>query len=166
MRFFYTQNPFLRMKSLVQSKQNYKGGVNMSRNKQVIVRLSDDEFQKLKNDVDLSGLKQSEYLRRCVLQKRIVRTEWMIPLTRQLNHVGINLNQIAKRVNKNEEPMTYDEIFHIRNELETVWKNLNFYLNRKTSSAYDEIIHTREELYRQWQLLNQVIQRVEALYEL
>jgi len=45
-------------------------------------------------------------------------------MTREFRRIGVNLNQIAKRINQGADPATYDEIKRTREELKDIRKQL------------------------------------------
>lgn len=69
----------------------------MKRTKEIKVRLSDEEFEKLNQDVLESGLSREEYVR--LLLRKVVPSSKPSPdfieTIKQLRMIGNNLNQIA-----------------------------------------------------------------------
>jgi len=79
----------------------------MKRNHEIKVRLNDDEFNDLNGKVIKSKLSREEYIR----------------LKNEFNHIGNNLNQIAKSLNTYEQvDIHFIEI--TVNELRNMIKNL------------------------------------------
>ena len=67
------------------------------------LRLSPNEMEELEERCEAAGLSKAEYLRRRALGKP-VSTKVDQEMTRELNRVGTNLNQIAYRANRGELP--------------------------------------------------------------
>lgn len=96
---------------------------NRTRPKQIVIRMTDDEFNTVKEKVELSGMKQQEYLIKAITGKHITNTDGLKELTPELKRIGVNLNQIAKTCNQGNQA-SYDEIQRIGEELNEVWQLL------------------------------------------
>ena len=79
----------------------------MKRNHEIKVRLNDDEFNDLNGKVIKSKLSREEYIRRCFSKSLIKEPPDLdyFRLKNEFNHIGNNLNQIAKSLN------TYETIY-------------------------------------------------------
>lgn len=97
--------------------------MNRARPKQIVIRMTEEEFEKVKKQVDKSGMKQQDYLIRCITGKQIVNTEGIKAITPELKRVGNNLNQLAKACNSNM-PIEYGEVLKMGEELNEVWRLL------------------------------------------
>lgn len=97
--------------------------MNRARPKQIVIRMSEDEFNKVKSNVEKSGMKQQEYLIKCVTEKSIINTDGIKELTPELKRIGSNINQIAKRCNQGNQA-SVDEIEIIKEELNKAWQLL------------------------------------------
>lgn len=66
------------------------------------IRLSEEELKQLKENADKKGMKESQYLRMLITNRPRdypeIRDE-IARLNNEINHIGININQIAHRVN-------------------------------------------------------------------
>lgn len=93
--------------------------------------MSESEYETIKKNIELSGMKQQEYLIKALTEKEIKNTDAIKELFPQLGKVGNNLNQIAKKLNQ----IGYVDY---NGELKTALK------------GYDEV----------WQLLRQYLQRL------
>lgn len=87
--------------------------MNKARPKQVVVRLSADELELLKELVAKSGTSQQEYIRKVILnQKKTVVFNDLEPVrelaqelkkqTQEMNRQGRNLNQLVKDINSHK----------------------------------------------------------------
>lgn len=98
--------------------------MNRTRPKQLVIRLSEEEYETVKKKVQKSGMKQQEYLIKCCTGKPVMNTDGLKELSPQLKRIGVNLNQIAKTCNQGHHQVTYDEVHRIGEELGEVWQLL------------------------------------------
>lgn len=73
------------------------------RNQTVRLRLSPDEKTKFLSKVQKSGMSQQEFLLACALSKDIKvvgSKEQLNQIIYEINKIGVNLNQIAKKLNE------------------------------------------------------------------
>ncbi len=75
--------------------------MNRKRPKQIVIRLSEEEYQKVKDKIEKTGMKQQEYLIRAILNKPVINTEGLKEILPELKRQGNNLNQIARKLNEN-----------------------------------------------------------------
>lgn len=90
------------------------------------VRLNLDEYTKVLSKIERSGLSKQEYILSSILNKKIqerLNVDYF-KLINEVNHVGTNLNQIARKLNSNESILK-DEIIKNQTLLNQVLKNLN-----------------------------------------
>lgn len=104
--------------------------MNRTRAKQVVIRMSDEEYAAMKQKVEASGMKQSEYLIKCITNKNVMNTDGMKELAIQLKRVGVNLNQIAEALN-GKGYYEYGLITQNQKELSEIWQLLKQYLQRQ-----------------------------------
>ncbi len=97
--------------------------MNRTRPKQIVIRLTEKEKEQLQAKVKKSGLKQQDYLIKCILGKKVLNTDGLKEVTPELKRIGVNLNQIAKTCNQGNQA-TYKEIQEIGKELNGVWQLL------------------------------------------
>ena len=97
--------------------------VNRTRPKQIVIRMSEEEYQTIKKKVEKSGMKQQEYLIKAITGKTILNTDGLKELAPEIKRIGVNLNQIAKTCNQGNQA-TFDEIKQIGEELNEVWQLL------------------------------------------
>jgi hypothetical protein len=105
-------------------------GLGRSQTKQIVIRMTESDFTRLKKKVEQSGLSQAEYLRQAVLNKRIVSTEGITELIKELKRIGINLNQIARNSNTGTAA-THSEIQRISEDLGGIWLLLRRFLQER-----------------------------------
>lgn len=96
------------------------------REHRMMVRLNGDEYTKVLSKIERSGLSKQEYILSSILNKKIqerLNVDYF-KLINEVNHVGTNLNQIARKLNSNESILK-DEIIKNQTLLNQVLKNLN-----------------------------------------
>lgn len=102
--------------------------MNTKRTHQVTFRLSDDELSSLKKKISSSGCNQQEYLRRAALGKSVTNTDGIKQILPEMKKQGVNLNQIAKKLNERGY-VDYDGILSkTLKEVQDVWQSLRQYL--------------------------------------
>lgn len=118
--------------------------MNKTRPKQMLFRVSAEEYKIIMKKIAESGLSNQEYMLKAVLGVSIVKTEdlkeLVIELKKQgteLNRQGNNLNQIATRLNErrfvdynNELPQTLSTLRHAQEGLKDIWQSLKQYLQK------------------------------------
>ncbi len=72
------------------------------RQNQIKFYLDDKELQELKKNIYKSNLSQSDYLRKVVLNKKIIVIDELKDMYLELKRIGNNLNQITKIVNSGQ----------------------------------------------------------------
>lgn len=90
-----------------------------TRAKQINFRLTEAELQQFQKNLKRSKLKQSEFLRKCVLEKEIIVIDDIKPLIFELKQIGNNLNQLTKKVNAGEVK-SIDELKQMSKDLEII----------------------------------------------
>ncbi len=68
---------------------------------------------------------QSEYIRKCVLDKKITVIPGIRGLIIDLKRIGNNLNQLTHKVNYGEVTVLGDNLKEINDDLSTVWSILS-----------------------------------------
>lgn len=97
--------------------------MNRKRPKQLVIRVSEDELQQIKDKIDHSELKQNDYLLKCALDKNIIVVDGLKELTVELKRIGNNLNQLTRAVNEGRANCR-DELHEINGEMKEVWQSL------------------------------------------
>ncbi|MCB2343375.1 plasmid mobilization protein [Clostridium estertheticum] len=91
-----------------------------TRNKQIILRSTEKEYELIQKKVEKSKLKQNDFLLKSALQKDIIVIEGLKELLLELIREGKNLNQIAKVLNQNES-LKENEITELKEKLIALW---------------------------------------------
>ena len=97
--------------------------MNRKRPKQIVIRLSEQEFEDLKIKVEQSGKTQQQYIIEALTQKRVVNTDGLKEVAGELKRQGNNLNQIAKRLNQ-MDPISYGQFQEDIKEFTQIWQLL------------------------------------------
>ena len=93
------------------------------RNHQVIIRLNDIEHSFFKSNLEKTGLTQREYILDLILQKPIFGIHELDGVEEQIRRIGVNINQISRKVNVDSNVLKKDlEI--IQEEQLKIWRLL------------------------------------------
>ena len=98
--------------------------------KNITVRLSESDYELLREKVKKSGLSQAEFLRRAIFNAKIISATGIVKFIPELNKIGANINQIAKRCNQGNIPPIHF-LKHEFDLLNTVLNKALFFLNGK-----------------------------------
>jgi hypothetical protein len=91
-----------------------------TRNKQIILRSTEKEYEIIQKKIVKSKLKQNDYLLKSALQKDVIVIEGLKELLLELIREGKNLNQISKALNQNEN-INSNEITELKEKLIDLW---------------------------------------------
>lgn len=91
-------------------------------NGRIYVRVSEDEKREICDNAKQAGLKLGRYVRNCCLGNSIIVIDGLKEFSKELNKVGVNLNQITRLCN--EGLIECPDIVEVRNELKNVYKEL------------------------------------------
>jgi len=91
-----------------------------TRNKQIILRSTEKEYEIIQKKIVKSKLKQNDYLLKSALQKDIIVIDGLKELLLELIREGKNLNQISKALNQNEN-INLNEITKLKEKLIDLW---------------------------------------------
>lgn len=92
--------------------------------------MTEDEYDKVKQQIEKSGKKQQEYLIRAITNKPIVNTDGLKELIPEIKRVGNNLNQISRKANEGIV-IENGELSQMQKELSKVWQLLSQYIQRQ-----------------------------------
>ena len=87
--------------------------------------LDDKEYMAYRNKRSKTYCSQSEYIRKCVLDKKIIVIPGIRDLIVDLKRIGNNLNQLTHRVNAGEVTVLGDNLKEIKDDLTVVWNSLS-----------------------------------------
>ena len=102
--------------------------MSRTRNKKATVRLTEDEYHALCKRVEQSGLYQQEYIRRSILGQEIMNIEPLKVIMPEMKRQGVNLNQIAKRLNERGYVDYKNELGTALKEVQETWQSLKQFL--------------------------------------
>lgn len=93
------------------------------RNRQILIRLSDEELEKFKIKIQKSKLNQSAYLRNCILEKPINVFENNRDYLIELKRIGNNLNQLTRAVHVGKINCG-NELEELKGDVKKLWQLL------------------------------------------
>lgn len=117
-------------KKRMEVKYDYEFGtvetemVNDGRHKYFSFRVTEEEKIRIEKKIEKSKLTKSDYLRKSVLDKKIIVVEGLPEYTQELQRIGNNLNQLTKAVNKGIVEDTGDKLKDIKKEFNEAWQQL------------------------------------------
>ena len=91
--------------------------VNRKRDKQIKFYVTEKEYEEIKKKVEKSKLKQTDYLIKSALNKKIIVVDGLKEILLELSREGNNLNQIAKKINEGE----HTDIKEMKKNLIDLW---------------------------------------------
>ena len=94
-----------------------------TRSHQVSFRLSDKEYDLLQSKLAASGLSLTEFFIETIRGKEIIIISDFLPLLGELKRQGVNLNQLARRVNQ-FSPVCEQEILITLQECQDTYRKL------------------------------------------
>lgn len=104
--------------------------MNRARPKQIVIRASQEEFEKIKQKVEASKQKQNEYILKSLLDKDIIVIDGIRELTAELKRIGNNLNQLTRSVNEGKANCS-QELQDINGEMKEVWQLLRSLIQKQ-----------------------------------
>lgn len=104
--------------------------MNRTRPKQIVIRLTEEEFAKVKAQVEKSGLKQQDYLIRAITNKPITNTDGLKELVPEIKRVGNNLNQLSRKANEGYV-IGVEQLEQAKKELSEVWQSLKQFIQKQ-----------------------------------
>ena len=96
---------------------------NRKRQKQIVIRATEKEFEQIKKNVEKSKLTQNKFLLQSALNKEINVVEGIKDLVIETKRIGVNLNQLTKLANQGKVDCS-EEMAEINEELVEVWQSL------------------------------------------
>ena len=87
--------------------------------------LDDKEYIAYRDKRSKTYYSQSEYIRKCVLDKKITVIPGIRDLIVDLKRIGNNLNQLTYRVNAGEVTVLGDNLKEIKDDLTIAWDSLS-----------------------------------------
>jgi hypothetical protein len=97
-------------------------------NNYIRVRLYTEDKLKIKEKALLSGIRLSDYIRKCALDYKIIpKADY--DLRSQINRIGVNINQVTRKINsfsdiKNNHKIL-DELVELKNELLSILSKIS-----------------------------------------
>lgn len=101
--------------------------MSRTKDKQMKFWVDDKELEQIKKKAEKAKLSQSDYLRKCALDKKIVVVEDLRPIFIELKKQGINLNQMAKAINSGEINHVAENTLK---EYQELWRSLRLLIQK------------------------------------
>lgn len=104
----------------------------MKKDVSIHFRLSSDLKEKIKRESEKSNMTMSQYINSCLNNKSIVIIENGKEIYFELNKIGNNINQIARKLNSNIATNSdIENLDNIGKELRRIWQLLNSLKSKK-----------------------------------
>ena len=94
------------------------------RTRKMTFRLTEDEYNTVKDKVTESGISQQKFLLQTALEKEIIHIKEYQDLIFQIKKIGVNINQITRRCNETGFVSDTD-ISEVKGGLEDIWQLLS-----------------------------------------
>lgn len=108
--------------------------VNRTRNKEVKFRLTEKELENLNQKISKSKMSKQKFFEKLIDEKEILVIEDLPKLILELNRIGINLNQLTKKVNTEENLGVFKKV-DLNNDL------------KSNSEALKSILSTLKDIF-------------------
>lgn len=108
--------------------------VNRTRNKEVKFRLTEKELENLNEKIEKSKMSKQKFFEKLIDEKEILVIEDLPKLILELNRIGINLNQLTKKVNTEENLGVFKKV-DLNNDL------------KSNSEALKSILSTLKDIF-------------------
>ncbi|MCQ9628406.1 plasmid mobilization relaxosome protein MobC [Cetobacterium somerae] len=83
---------------------------NRTRNKEVKFRLTEKELENLNEKISKSKMSKQKFFEKLITEKEILVIDDLPKLILELNRIGINLNQLTKKINSEEKLGVFKKI--------------------------------------------------------
>ena len=103
--------------------QNRGDNFKSEKVKRLNCRVSEDEYKRFEKKVEKSKLTKSEFMRKAILEKEIIVIDDIKELVLEMKAIGINLNQLTRKVNSGEIE-NIKELQEMKIELDYVWREV------------------------------------------
>lgn len=94
------------------------------RTRKMTFRLTEDEYNTIKEKVSESGISQQKFLLQTALEKEIIHIKEYQDLIFQIKKIGVNINQIARHCNQTGF-VADEDISEVKGGLDDIWQLLN-----------------------------------------
>lgn len=96
---------------------------NRKRKHQISIRLNDNEYEIFKTRLNETSLSQRKYIFNLIVNTPIFCIHELDIVEEQIRKIGVNINQIAKKVNTNSQA-TENELIAVKKEQIKIWQLL------------------------------------------
>ncbi len=100
--------------------------MSIEKNKTISLRLTENEYDRLKKLSDENGYSVSDFVRKKIFDKKIINKNVIETFLYHANRIGNNLNQIARYVNtkKSIDKITLEKLIEIEKEISDLRNDL------------------------------------------
>ena len=105
-------------------ERNAKYEQQRKQSKKITVRMTPEQYEELQKKLELTKLKQNDFMLRCLEKKKITVIEGLPEIITELKRIGNNINQLAKLCNINKSVPQTHEITELVFEVNGVWQSL------------------------------------------
>jgi len=107
-------------------------GANRTRKKQISFRVSDKEYENLREKSERANLSTPQFCKSVALSKKIkqpkIDNAGALKIAAELRKIGTNVNQIAKHLNTGEsvaQSELHEQFERFEKELGNIWQQLS-----------------------------------------
>lgn len=122
-------------------KENDDYEKNRKNKKRVCIRLSDEEYELLKNKVAQTSFSTTTYIRKLIVEEKVVKYDFGILTScrKEMHRIGSNVNQMAKRLNSTSD-MFIEDVDEIREHLSELDSLLTFRKDDRIAAEYIRLL--------------------------
>ncbi len=96
--------------------------MNRKRKNQILLRLSDEEYEIFKSKQEKTGLNQNEFLIALITKRQVKVISEYEKVHLELIRIGVNLNQIARKINSGK--LVEQNFEPLKKEVDKIWQSL------------------------------------------
>lgn len=100
-----------------------KAEANRKRKNILLIRLNDKEYNTVINKIAKTGLTKREFIYRAIIGAEIRKLHDIDGIEEELRKIGVNINQIARKVNTSNKAEYY-ELKIINGKVDELWQLL------------------------------------------
>lgn len=96
---------------------------NRTRNKQIVIRTTEKEYEQIKKRVERSKMTQNEFIIKCLTKTPINVLNGLPEAIKELKSIGNNLNQLTRAVHQGKTN-SKEEVEKLNEEVQNLWQLL------------------------------------------
>ena len=102
--------------------------------KDIHIKLSEDNYRKLKRKSKELEITQTEFIERFISNGQIIVINDLVEMQRQLRYIGNNLNQLTKL--SHEGRIECLNLAEVKKEVNKIWQLLNLLIQKEINDYY------------------------------